>query len=104
MGCGGEWKPKLSEKIIGGREKIEETDRKKKCGEGRRREGRRDFRIVRSRRWECRFLIFFKNEEPSVGNAGFENCTETGVGNAGFKIYNLLKPAMGMPASKFIIY
>ena len=28
---------------------------KKKCGEGRRREGRRVFRRVRSRRWECRF-------------------------------------------------
>ena len=33
---------------------------------------------------------FLKNEEPGVGNAGFENC-------------NLLKPALGMPASKFVI-
>ena len=47
-------------------------------------------------------MIFLKNEEPGVGNAGFENCTETGVGNAGFKIYNLLKPAMGMPALPLI--
>ena len=45
----------------------------------------------RNRRWECRFFIFLKNEEPGVGNAGFENC-------------NLLKPALGMPALKFVIY
>ena len=37
---------------------------KKICEEGRRREGRREFRRVRSRRWECRF---YKIQKPALG-------------------------------------
>ena len=37
---------------------------KKKCGEGRIREGRRVFRRVRSRRWEC---WFYKTQKPALG-------------------------------------
>ena len=57
---------------------------KKKCGEGRRGEGRRVFRTVRNRRWECRFQ---KSPETGVGGAGFEFLKngETGVGGAGFE-------------------
>ena len=60
---------------------------KKKCGEGRRGEGRRVFRKVRSRRWECRF----------------QKSPETDVGGAGFGVFKKMeKPALVVPALQIL--
>ena len=76
----------LVEKKTGGREKIKEGGEEMR-GREKGREGRRvfykseagvgsaghwNFLQIRSRRWECRPLKFFKNQKPALGVPAIE--------------------------------
>ena len=63
VGCGGEWKPELPEKKIGGREKIEERERRN-AGKGE----------------EGKGVGFLEESEAGVGNAGFIKTQKPALG------------------------